>query len=287
MPEDVEGPTSMQAVDKAYMRRASKLVKGTCAIPSRAMAQRETAPHDDGSKNRESSEAYARYLAGMDASMRQKVALTAAHILSEGDVADMGMGSGEGSAALAALYPSLRVVGVDLDPEMVARATDKHRHPNLRFVVGDIASRVFADGELEGIFDSSVLHHVTTFSDPPYDHDAAARCLAVQARALAVGGVLVVRDFVVPERADEPVILELRDGPDARPLGSDAEVARRTAREWRWLSERRGFPMEELASERPGWARFRLSLRHAVEIVLRKDYRDDWAAEIKIGRAHV
>ena len=30
---------------------------------------------DDGSKNRESAEAYARYLAGMDASMRQKVAL--------------------------------------------------------------------------------------------------------------------------------------------------------------------------------------------------------------------
>jgi hypothetical protein len=58
--------------------------------------------HDDGSRNRESGEAYARYLAGMDASMRQKVALTAAHLLSEGEIADMGMGSGEGSAALAA-----------------------------------------------------------------------------------------------------------------------------------------------------------------------------------------
>ena len=236
---------------------------------------------DDGSKNRESAEAYARYLAGMDASMRQKVALTAAHILSEGDVADMGMGSGEGSAALAALYPSLRVIGVDLDPEMVARARAKHVHPNLRFVQGNIAERVFEDGELEGIFDSSVLHHVTTFGTPSYDHEHAARCLEVQARALAVGGVLVVRDFLVPEGADDEVLLDLSSEDRGLPLGSEADVARRTAREWRALSERPGFAMTELEAPAPGWARFKLSRRHAIEIVLRKDYRDDWREEIK------
>jgi hypothetical protein len=63
---------------------------------------------------------YDRYLEGMDASMRQKVALTAAHLFARGRVADMGMGSGAGSHALAALYPDLDVVGVDVDPTMVA-----------------------------------------------------------------------------------------------------------------------------------------------------------------------
>jgi SAM-dependent methyltransferase len=239
---------------------------------------------EDGSKNRDSADAYARYLAGMDASMRQKVALTAAHLLSEGRVADMGMGSGEGSAALAALYPSLEVTGVDLDPEMVARASAKHRHANLRFVVGDIAEPVFADASLDGIFDSSVLHHVTTFGG--YDHEAAARCLAVQARALARGGVLVVRDFLLPDGADEDVLLELRALDEGRPGGSDVAVLERASREHRSLSPSPGFPLARVAptDARPlaeGWARFRLSLRHAVEVVLRKDYRDDWDAEIK------
>ena len=55
--------------------------------------------------------AFERYLAGMDASMRQKVALTAAHLPCEGRVADMGMGSGHSSHALAALYPRLQVAG--------------------------------------------------------------------------------------------------------------------------------------------------------------------------------
>lgn len=238
---------------------------------------------DDGSKNRDSAEAYARYLAGMDASMRQKVALTAAHILSEGKVADMGMGSGEGSAALAALYPMLEVVGVDFDPNMVALATKKLARPNLSFVHGDVADPIFADGSLHGIFDSSVLHHVTTFTKPGYDHEAAARCLEVQARALAVGGVLVVRDFLLPDHAEQLVELELRDEDGGLALGSEAEVARLTARQWRSLSDSPGFAMEEIrdASVPAGWARFRLSLRHAVEIVLRKDYRDDWEQEIK------
>ena len=84
--------------------------------------------HQDYSRqHRGDRGAYERYLSGMDASMRQKVALTAAHILSEGRIADMGMGSGTGSEALAALYPALQVVGVDVNPEMVAIARDRYR----------------------------------------------------------------------------------------------------------------------------------------------------------------
>src|SRR3954452_23930623 len=92
--------------------------------------------------------AYERYLAGMDSSMRQKVALTAAHLLCQGRIADMGMGSGSGSQALAALYPALEVVGVDVNPTMVTLASERYRLPNLRFVVGDVAARVFEDESL-------------------------------------------------------------------------------------------------------------------------------------------
>src|SRR5437868_14313896 len=85
-------------------------------------------------------EAYERYLRGMDASMRQKVALTAAHLLCRGRVADMGMGSGAGSHALAALHPEMKVVGVDVDATMVDLAREKYALENLAFVVGDIAA---------------------------------------------------------------------------------------------------------------------------------------------------
>ena len=238
-------------------------------------------------QNRGDDSAYDVYLRGMDASMRQKVALTAAHLLCEGGVADMGMGSGSGSHALAALYPELEVVGVDVDPEMVERARARFQLPNLRFMVGDIAQPCFEPGSVEAILDSSVLHHVTSFNG--YDRGAAARCLAVQVGQLDEGGVLVVRDFVDP--GPELVWLDVRhddgEGDDPRSC-STARLLERFAREFRVLlpPDERGFSLRRVeASERcplaPGFARYELSHTHAVELVLRKDYRDSWAVEVQ------
>ncbi len=231
--------------------------------------------------------AYARYLAGMNASMQQKVALTAAYLLGRGTIADMGMGSGAGSHALAALYPGLDVVGVDINPQMVAIASETYAEPNLRFVVGDIAAPVFEPGTLDAIFDSSVLHHVTSFN--AYVLERAADALAVQAAQLREGGVLIVRDFVAPGGPDR-VWLDVAaddgdDGDDPKTC-STAALLRRFAREFRSLAAAPGFPLSELdASDGPplsvGRRRFALSHRHAVEFLLRKDYRTDWVSEVQ------
>ncbi len=232
---------------------------------------------------RGSAEAYDRYLAGMDASLRQKVALTAAHLLCEGRIADLGTGSGSGAHALAALYPRLEVTGIDVDPAMVERARERHVLPNLRFEVGDVAEPVFPPASQNGLFDSSILHHVTSYGG--YRHDNARRALAVQAAQLAVHGVLIVRDFLAPPGGE--VLLALPDD-DGAAAGDDpatcssAALLRRFAREFRSLSAEPGFALEELApAGSSAWPRFRLSRRLAVEFLLRKDYRGDWAAEVQ------
>lgn len=244
-------------------------------------------PDVDPRQDRGQREAYERYLRGMDASMRQKVALTAAHLLCVGKVADMGMGSGAGSFALAALYPELEVVGVDLDPQMVELAAERHRRPNLSFVRGDIAEAVFPEASLDGIFDSSVLHHVTSYGG--YVHANAARAIRNQVRALRPGGVLVVRDFLAPhavEATGTEVWLDLPsddgdDGDDPRTCSS-AALLRRFGRQFRSLSAHPGCSFEALAEPpAPGFRRFRLPLRLATELLLRKDYRDDWDLEIQ------
>jgi ubiquinone/menaquinone biosynthesis C-methylase UbiE len=239
-------------------------------------------PDFDPRQLRGDREAYDRYLAGMDASMRQKVALTAAHLLCTGRVADMGMGSGSGSHALAALYPSLHVVGVDMDPNMVAIAKEKYVLPNLEFVVGDVAEAIFEDGSLDGILDSSVLHHVTSFGG--YRHQNAADCLAVQARALKTHGTLIVRDFLATEAGEAWLDVPADDGDDSSDPRrcSTAALLERLSHEWRCLSREPGFRLtREPVTPRDGWRRYRLEKRHATEFVLRKDYRDHWEAEVK------
>jgi SAM-dependent methyltransferase len=230
--------------------------------------------------------AYDRYLAAMDAAMKVKVAQTAAHLLGQGRVADMGMGSGTGSHALASLYPGLQVTGVDVSREMVERAGERYADlPNLRFVVGDIAQRCFEPASLIGIFNSSVMHHVTTFND--YDHDAVRRALEVQVEALEPLGVVIVRDFLDPGPGEVLLDLPAEDGqgdPAADPPldCSTADLFERFAREFRPLAEggQRGFVYERVEGAPAGWRRYRVARRMAVELLLRKDYRADWATEI-------
>jgi SAM-dependent methyltransferase len=260
--------------------------KDRAALGARALVTSVTTAHPE----RGSASAYDRYLAGMDATMRQKVALTAAHLLAQGEVADMGMGSGTGSHALAALYPELQVIGVDVDPTMVTLAKERYQLPNLRFQEGDIAKPCFPQGSVEAILDSSVLHHVTSFT--AYDREAAARALAVQAGQLAPDGVLIVRDFLDPGSGEcwldlpETDFKGAADGDDPRTC-STAALFERFAREFRALlpAEGRGFPYRRLEGSRehplaPGYRRYACAMTHAVEMVLRKDYREDWEKEV-------
>ncbi len=203
--------------------------------------------------------------------MRQKVALTAAHLPCQGRIADMGMGSGSGSHALAALYPRLQVVGVDVNPTMVETAGRQYQLPNLSFRVGDIARPCFEPGSLDGIVNSSVLHHVTSYNG--YVYDRAAQALEAQVDQLAMGGCLIVRDFLAPE----PGQVELRIPQSLESLWI------LFARQFRALlpEDQRGFGYEDRGEDERGWRRLLVERRLAVEFLLRKDYTQDWEQEIQ------
>ncbi len=243
--------------------------------------------NDYGKQDRGNLDAYHAYYAGMDASMRQKVALTTAHFPVQGRIADMGCGSGSGTHDLAALYESLELVGVDINPMSVQYASEHYRRPNLKFVTGDIAEPVFEPESLDGILNSSVLHHVTSFNG--FDLAHIRRTLDNQTRQLKIGGVIIIRDFVVPTWRDTtPEDLVLLDLPttDGAPDGSIPELSTAAlfevfARNFKSsVNPDGGVPFERLGSPALGFERFRLAARAATEFLLRKDYRDDWTAEL-------
>ncbi len=238
---------------------------------------------DYSNQDRGALSEYEAYFAGMDASMQQKIALTTAHFPPRGRIADMGSGSGSGTYDLARLYSGLELIGVDINPVTVEYSTDHYQAPNLKFVVGDIADRVFDTESLDGILNSSVLHHVTSFND--FDVGQIRRTLSNQIAQLRTGGVLIIRDFVVPEQADASVFLDLpaddgtADG--AIPELSTAALFEVFARDFRSSMNRSsGVPFERSACPRSGFARFRTAMRFVAEFVLRKDYRNHWAPEL-------
>lgn len=124
---------------------------------------------------------YESYFAGMDRTMRQKLAFVGAHFLLDpgARVADMGCGSGSGTYEMALLNPQIHVIGVDINPESIRIAPAKLQRPNLEFKVGDVAKAIFADHPLDGVLSSSTLHHVYTFNGYSRDavrHDRKGPC---------------------------------------------------------------------------------------------------------------
>ncbi|WP_433266759.1 class I SAM-dependent DNA methyltransferase [Actinosynnema sp. CS-041913] len=119
-----------------------------------------------------------------------RVVLAAFAELAEGEVADIGCGPGRITAHLAAL--GLAVFGVDLSPEMVAVARD--RHPDLRFEVGSMTGLELPDGGLGGVVAWYSVIHI-----PP---DLQPAVFAEFHRVLAPGGRLLLAFQTGDERRD-------------------------------------------------------------------------------------
>jgi SAM-dependent methyltransferase len=105
------------------------------------------------------------------------------------EVLEIGPGPGRLAIRLARRHPGLRLVGLDIDPAMVARATARSRREGLggrvRFVVGDVAAIPFDDGSFDLVVSTFSAHH----------WGQAARAIAEIERVLRPGGRAMIYDL--------------------------------------------------------------------------------------------
>jgi SAM-dependent methyltransferase len=141
-------------------------------------------------------------------------------------IADIGCGSGEITARLAAMYVEAQLLGIDVLESVLAHARQKHAHlaPRVRFESGD----AFHLASPDDAFDLVVCRHLTQAVPQP------ARVLAELARICKRGGFVHVlsEDYGMlhipgtkldPDRLWYDGIVEYD-----RRTGTDARIGRRT-----------------------------------------------------------
>lgn len=121
--------------------------------------------------------------------------LAGAAIGPDADVLDLGCGTGTLAIMAAAQAPAARVVGLDVDPDILATARRKVARAGARVTLaeGSATDPPFAPGSFDRVLTTLVLHHLST--------EQKRRALAAARRLLRPGGELHVADFGRPHTA--------------------------------------------------------------------------------------
>lgn len=151
------------------------------------------------------------YDAGVRVTMRERLwrplIVDAVAAVSPATVVDVGCGTGSLSIPLAERLPATRVIGLDGDPEVLNLARAKPGAEAVEWTEGLAGSLPRADGSVDVVVTSLVLHHLPL--------DTKRQLLAEARRVLRRGGRLVVADWAKPQdllASTGFFVLQLLDG---------------------------------------------------------------------------
>lgn len=194
------------------------------------------------------------YGASMDAALNSKIKDIQPWLVC-GTIVDRGCGTGSLMKLLASR--NRKIVGIDSSD---ALTTKLHGVIN-----ANLTDPVFADGFVDNIILSSVMHEVYSYNG--YSHFPVFQCLSNCARELREGGRIIIRDIWSPE-----------DNKETCELTFDKVTKEK------FLSYIKGAPrVPQFSGHIPsiGTGRFRIEMRDVVEFLSKKDYVRHWDIELK------
>ena len=266
--QEVQGLTPHELVQrvadgKPWENEASPETKATYSRPEVSSKIRDifrqTLLNEDGELGHLRD--FLSYGAMMDASLVQKLE-DLIPFVKPGCIVDKGCGTGKLMVELSRLFPSSRLVGVDLSREFL-RVCDENTYAtdDVTLVFGNVIERNVAPSSATTIIYSSVMHEVHSYSD--YDVKQIDRALVNAFEALEPGGRVLIRDGISPAHATWRLKL------------LTAPVRETFARFAKEFCHGRGAKFEQLSEDT-----VRLSSHDANEFLCKKDYLKNWHIEI-------
>ncbi len=220
-----------------------------------------------------------------------------------GRIIDEGCADGALLARVARDFPDSDLIGVDLSAEMLARAAERQRAGDFSgcfafFRQHNLMKPLPLRSPVDTVICNSTLHELYSYAGGA---DAVRRYLRMKHAQLRLGGRLVARDVVGPSQRARTVLLwcnpddGVADHTTATPTAGDTPATLEARLDRLSSAARfRRFALDFLPGSRPAGAQafaweeavtprgpgFRLSLQHAMELITKMSYTDNWLSEM-------
>lgn len=203
-------------------------------------------------------------------------------------IAVLNCGDGAQAFAMASVNPRLQIIGIDPDSKNIESARENYRLPNLKFELRVLATH--DDEELgalknfDGVLNLNSLHRLYSYTG--YSRKRVVQALKRQIDVLQTGGSLVVMDYIKPSQdANQLIFIEL---PESKHTGrtienmNDAELLIHFSQTARPLDRAGcgGFFLQEVTPKNEKTRLFKIPYKWAVEFMLRRHKRSEWAEEL-------
>lgn len=220
-----------------------------------------------------------------------------------GRIIDEGCADGALLARIAREFPDSDLIGVDLSAEMLARAAERQRAGDFSgcfvfFRQHNLMKPMPLRSPVDTVICNGTLHELYSYAGGA---DAVRRYLRMKHAQLRLGGRLVARDVVGPSERTRTVLLwcnpddGIADHTTATPADHDTPATLEARLERLSSAARfRRFALDFLPQARPAGAHafaweeamtplgpgFRLRLEHAMELITKMSYTDNWLSEM-------
>jgi ubiquinone/menaquinone biosynthesis C-methylase UbiE len=101
---------------------------------------------------------------------------------------EIGCGNGAGAHLIEKYFNPSKLIGVDIDEEMIKRAIEGHQdNDSMEFKVNDASKLGFPDHYFDAIFCFGAIHHIPNWRD----------CIYEMKRVLKPGGEIILEDLSI------------------------------------------------------------------------------------------
>lgn len=221
-----------------------------------------------------------------------------------GKIVDEGCGDGALLVPIARDFPDSDLIGIEITGEFIARARERQRAGEfggafVHFHQRNITQPLFHDASIDTTICNATVHELWSYGQRA---ETVHAYLALKYRQTRAGGRLIIRDVVGPAEKEQEVLLWLNDEDGTNEdcfahfedqaalqahLANLSTYARFRRFAHDFLAEMRAVGQREAGTavtyheEMIAGRRYvRLSLRHAVEFMSKKDYVNNWDSEM-------